>query len=55
MIFNHIEVLGNTYKWASQIDNQHPDFVLVCDKGEMWVQVSDDYDENHFRRVKKFL
>jgi len=47
MIFKDIKVLGNSYKWSAQQDSQHPDFVLVCDAGEIWVQVGDTYDQAH--------
>ena len=27
------------YTWSCEQDSEHPDFVLICDEGEIWVQV----------------
>lgn len=45
MKYKNIEVYGQRYKWSSKQDSQHPDFVLICNQGEIWVSVEDTYDE----------
>ena len=45
MKYKNIEIHGQLYKWSSEQDSQHPDFVLVCNQGEIWVSVVDSYDE----------
>lgn len=39
MIYQDMEHGGKRYKWSACQDSEHPDFVLQCDLGEIWVQV----------------
>ena len=48
MNYRNIEINGAVFKWSAILDSQHPDFVLVCESGEIWVQVGDDYDREHY-------
>jgi len=47
MNYKNIEINGTVFKWSAIEDSQHPDFVLNCERGEIWVQVGDDYDQEH--------
>jgi hypothetical protein len=39
MKYENIDYKEKCYKWAAVRDSEHPDFVLICDDGEIWVQV----------------
>jgi len=50
MEYEEFESNGVTYKWSAFRDSEHPDFVLVCDKGEIWVQVEQTPDlDRHYK------
>ncbi len=39
MNYEEFECRGTLYRWSAIRNGEHPDFVLVCDDGEIWVQV----------------
>lgn len=43
--YNTLSVNGVFYRWFSSQNSQHPDFIFVCEQGEIWVQVEDTFDK----------
>ena len=39
MEYEEISHDGLELKWSAQRDSEHPDFILICPSGEIWVQV----------------
>jgi len=39
MNYQSLVLEGKSYKWGASQDSEHPDFVLICTAGEIWVQV----------------
>ncbi len=48
MKYREINILGKDYKWSATQDSEHPDLVVICKKGEIWVQVEIGFlDQEH--------
>lgn len=39
MKYKKVKHKGKIYKWSATQDSQHPDLVLQCERGDIWVQV----------------
>lgn len=39
MKYKALIIDGVSYKWAASQDSEHSDYVLVCESGEIWVQI----------------
>jgi len=48
MKYQEVQYKGVTYNWGAYQDSEHPDFVLQCKLGEIWVQVEvNPFDKKH--------
>lgn len=48
MKYQEVQYKGKIYKWGAYQDSEHPDFVLQCELGEIWVQVEvNPFDKKH--------
>lgn len=48
MEFKTLNIEGVNYQWAATQDSEPPDYVLVADAGEIWVQVEiNSRDRSH--------
>jgi hypothetical protein len=54
MKYQSLKLGDVSYKWSVYQDGEHPDFVLVCDAGEIGIQVEiSQYDQEHNKLYHK--
>lgn len=59
MLYQKLDINGIEYKWSAAQDSEQPDFVLVCERGEIWVQVEiglndRPHNQRHFDGFEKY-